>query len=374
MSNVYEKIGLKRVINAAGKMTALGVSTIHPKTADALVEAASAYVEIERLYEVAGKKMAQLINSPDACIVNSASAGLAMATAALICKDDVALAEVLPVHLPNITKREVILLKGQNVNYGAPVSTMIQLGGGIVVEVGFANKSTAMHVESAINQNTLAIYFIQSHHCVIKNMVTVDEVINIGKKFGVPVIVDAASESDLSLYIDKGADMAIYSGAKAICGPTSGLVACSNSDYARYLRNQYKGIGRAMKVGKESIMGLLKAVEVYLNGEIVTVVDRKELDDFALKLNGFKGLTCSISADAQGRPIYRVKVVVNQADFGISASELVSRLHKNDPMIAVRDHYANVGSVEIDPRGFNTKEEMWEIFEAINKIHGDVHG
>lgn len=364
MKTVYQKLGLPRVINGAGKMTALGVSTIHVETGEALLEAANAYVEIERLYEVAGKALANLVNAPDACIVNSASAGLGMCAAALITQGDEVLTETLPLRLDSIQRREVILLKGHSINYGGAVTTAIALGGAKIIEVGHSNKSTIEHVAAAINANTIALYYIKSHHCVQKNMVSLEAMIALGKKHNLPIIVDAAAESDLSRYLNLGADFVVYSGAKAICGPTSGFVACSNAQYADWLRLQFKGIGRSMKVGKESIMGLLKAVEVYLDGKIQTLVTLEELEAMIQSLNQVNGLHATLAKD-ESRPIYRVEFKINPKEYGISAQELVEALKKQDPAIYFRDHYANLGILEIDPRGLSGINELYEIEQAI---------
>ena len=47
MEIIYQKAGLRRVINASGRMTALGVSTIHDETGKTMVEAAQNYVVID---------------------------------------------------------------------------------------------------------------------------------------------------------------------------------------------------------------------------------------------------------------------------------------------------------------------------------------
>lgn len=367
--NIYEKLGMKRVINAAGKMTALGVSTILDETGSAVVEAAQSFVEIEELYAVAGKKLASLIGSADCCIVNSASAGIALSVSSLIAKDNVTLVESLTSQLHNIDKREVVLIKGQNVNYGAPIQTMLELGGAKVVEVGSANICKKEHIYNAVNENTLAIYYVKSHHCVQKNMVDLKDVISVGKEFNVPIVVDAAAESDLSKYINAGASMAIYSGAKAISGPTSGFVACSMQEYADNMRLQFKGIGRTMKIGKEGIIGLLKAVELYLDGQVKTLIDKELLISSSERLNLVKGLSSSVTKD-EGRPIYRLSIKVNEVEYGMSAKQLTLDLKTNNPAIYTRDHYANVGLVEIDPRGLNSNQELEEILSAIINMKG----
>lgn len=369
-NNLYESLGLRRVINASGKMTALGVSTVSDDVASSMVNAAQNFVEIEKLYAAAGAKVARMIECEDVCIVNSASAGLAMCVSSLICKDDLSMVEDPYSKLAQTRKRDVIMLKGQNVNYGAPVSTMVQLGLGVVKEVGYANKSTRYHIENAIDEQTLAILYVVSHHCVIKNMISVDEVIQLGKKHGIPVIVDAAAEENLSMYTKLGASMVVYSGAKAISGPTSGLVACSEKVLASNLRLQFKGIGRAMKVGKESIMGLLTAIENYPPDKNELEKNLLMLDHYINQLNQVPGIYSQLAQDRQGRDIKRIKIHVTSDQFGCDAIQLSQKLTEGNPAIYSRDHYANVGVLELDLRGLSNEEDLDLIVERIMKTGG----
>ena len=154
MENIYGKNGLQKVINASGRMTKLGVSTISKGVGETLVDAASNYILIDSLYEFAGKKIGGMIGCEDACVTSSASAGIALSVASLLCKDNLSMVHHLFDELPQISRREVVLLKGHNVDFGAPVAEMIQLGGGKVVEVGYANGSRLEDIEHAVNENT----------------------------------------------------------------------------------------------------------------------------------------------------------------------------------------------------------------------------
>ena len=60
----------------------------------------------------------------------------------------------------------------------------------------------------------------------------------------------------------KYSDLAIYSGSKAIEGPTSGIVG-GKRKYIEWLKVQLHCIGRSMKVGKETTFGLLQALDEY---------------------------------------------------------------------------------------------------------------
>lgn len=368
MKNIYTEQGLKGVINASGRMTKLGVSTISDEVAEVLVDAAQNYVVIDDLLEWAGKKVGKYVGCADACITSSASAGIALSVASLICKDNIQKVEHFFDTVRKDNKRQVILLTGHNIHYGAPVSTMLELGGAEIVEVGYSNRSTLGDIRNAVNENTLAIVFVKSHHCVQKNMVGIEEIIKLSNELGIPCIVDASAEEDLSGYIGMGADFVCYSGAKAIAGPTSGFVACSTEEYASNMRLQYSGIGRAMKVGKENIMGLVKAVEIYQTRPHSGIIGTEELKEFMGLVNSIEGLRCSIIQDEAGRQIYRAKVDFDESKFGMNAKQAVKALSSRNPSIYTRDHQANIGSLAIDPRPLNSMYELIEIVNALKQL------
>lgn len=368
MENIYGKNGLQKVINASGRMTKLGVSTISKGVGETLVDAASNYILIDSLYEFAGKKIGEMIGCEDACVTSSASAGIALSVASLICRDNLSMVHHFFDELPRISRREVVLLKGHNVDFGVPVAEMIQLGGGKVVEVGYANGSKPEDIEHAVNENTLAVLFVKSHHCVQKDMVDVEETVKLSNRLKVPCIIDAAAEEDLSRYMAMGADMVCYSGAKAIEGPTSGFVACRTTELAANMRLQYKGIGRAMKIGKEGTMGLLQAMKEYLGGEHRPVVTKEHLVPFIEKIDQIPGCDAVLVQDEAGREIYRAKITFHKETYGYSAKEMISRLQEGEFAVYTRDYQANIGSLAIDPRPLHSPEELEYICERISEI------
>lgn len=372
MDNIYTKKGLQGIVNASGRMTKLGVSTISESVSKVLVEAASNYVLIDDLYEYAGKEIANLIEAADACITSSASAGIALSIASLICKDNLQEIQHLFETMEKTKKREVILLKGHNVDFGAPIAEMIQLGGGKIVEVGYANGSKIQDIQSAVNENTLAILFVKSHHCVQKDMVEVEDVIKLANQMQIPCIVDAAAEENLKKYNKLGADFVCYSGAKAIEGPTSGFVVCKTSELAYNMRLQYKGIGRAMKIGKEGSMGLLQAVKEYVGGERKAIIVKEDLVHFVEEINHIPGCKASLIQDEAGRDIYRAKIYFEEAEFGCSAKEVVKCLKEGDTAIYTRDYQANLGSIAIDPRPLKGLEDLELIHTRIAGIRKEI--
>lgn len=220
--NIYQQLGLKKVINACGKMTILGVSSVAPEVMQATARAASAFVEIDALVEKTGELVSRYTGAEDSYITSCASAGIAIAVAAAITHGNRARVALMPDS--SGMANEVVMLRGHNVDYGAPVTSAIRLGGGRIVEVGSSNLAARWQLESAINEKTAALLYVKSHHCVQKGMLSIDDFVQVAQANHLPLIVDAAAEEDLRGWVASGADMVIYSGAKAFNAPTSGFI------------------------------------------------------------------------------------------------------------------------------------------------------
>lgn len=339
------KYGLKRVINASGRMSILGVSAPTDTVMDAMKQGGQNYVEIADLVDKAGDHIADILGSEAAVVVNSASSGIALSIAALVTQGNRRKSERL--HQEVISKNEIIMLKGHNVQYGAPVETMVYLGGGKLIEVGYANEGRATHVEEAISENTAAILYVKSHHTVQKNMISVEEAWEIAQKNNVPLIVDAAAEEDLQKYV-KYADLAIYSGSKAIEGPTSGIVG-GKRNYIEWLKVQLHCIGRSMKVGKETTFGLLQALNEYREKEDKSEQEKESLQAL-MSLKDMEGVNVTIVQDEAGRSIFRARIQIIPDQANTTAKEVVKELREGEIAVYTRDYGIRQGYFDIDPR------------------------
>lgn len=361
---VFKRFGLKEVINASGKMTALGGSTVSEEVAETLKEASQNYVNIDEKMAFTGRVIAEVTGAEDGCPTTGAAAGIAISTAAVIAGENLALIE----RIPNTDglKNEIIVQKGQQIHFGASIAQMISLGGGKVVEVGQANKVEEEHIEGAINEGTAALMYIKSHHTIQKGMQSIATMITIAKKHQIPLIIDAAAEEDFTKYIAMGADIVIYSGGKALEGPTSGFI-CGTEAFMKACRKQYQGIGRPMKIGKEGMAGLVVALRQYATKTAEVESQLSKMHKLCEDLKEVPGLTCSVKQDEAGREIYRANIEVDSEKAGMTAEALLHRLESGNPAIFLRHHYVNVGILSVDPRPlFEGQEEI--IAAQIKKI------
>ncbi|OTA15951.1 L-seryl-tRNA selenium transferase [Xenorhabdus vietnamensis] len=346
---LYEKYQLRQVINAAGRMTALGVSTPSDQVIEQITAGLKHYFEMDDLVDKTGDYIAKLLDVESAVIVSCASAGISQSVAAVIVRDDNdLLLNLHSSHKP--VPREIVLPKGHNVNFGAPIETMITLGGGKIIEAGFANECSAAQIADKITPYTAAILYIKSHHAVQKSMLTVADAARVAQAHNLPLIVDAAAEEDLTLYYHQGADLVIYSGAKAIEGPTSGLVI-GKQLYVEWVKKQRHGIGRAMKIGKEGILGLTLAIEKYLNGTKETGAEMVlRMLPFIENLNRITGISAKIVWDSAGRDIARAEITFDEHKIGKNTFDILAQLRQGNTAIYFREYKANEGKIEADIR------------------------
>ena len=347
-ADIRQRLGLRPIINVSGTMTALGASIIGQEAIAAMAEMAPAWVEIDDLQRRASGTIARLTGGEAGFVTACCAAGISMSVAGAITGTDLLAIERLPDDTggrPN----EVILQMGHNVNYGAPVDQSIRLAGGRVVHAGTVSAVQAHHVANAITDRTAAALYVVSHHTVQYGMLPLTEFAAICRARNVPVIVDAASEYDLRRFLDEGADIAIYSGHKFLSGPTSGIVA-GRKDLVRAAYLQNRGIGRAMKVGKETVAGVMAALEAWerRDAEGIRSRERTALALWLQALQSIPGIEARIVPDPTDNPLDRLEVRVGP-ESGFTAAGLAACLAAGDPPIIVRGHEAGRGHFYLDP-------------------------
>ncbi|MGO6697882.1 aminotransferase class V-fold PLP-dependent enzyme [Rhizobium ruizarguesonis] len=355
-TDIRPSLGLRPVINVSGTMTSLGASIVVPEAISAMASMLPHFVEINDLQRKASAVIARLTGGEAGFVTASCSAGISLAVAGAITGNNLLAIERLPDGVPE--KNEVLVQMGHVVSYGAPVDQAIRLAGGKVVLVGQATSTHRFHMENAITDKTAAAVYVVSHHVVDYGLLNLKEFVEIAHAKGVPVIVDAASEYDLRIFLEQGADIALYSGHKFLGGPTSGIVA-GRKELVRHAFLQNMGIGRGMKVGKESIFGVMAALEAWENRDHAGIRERETgyLNLWKRTLDGRPGLTALIEPDPTNNPLDRLRLIVDPEQAHITAWDLADALAKGSPPIIVRDHEVEHRYFYLDPCNLHPGEE-----------------
>jgi D-glucosaminate-6-phosphate ammonia-lyase len=350
------ELGLRRVINVSGTMTSLGASIVVPEAVEAMSRMLPEFVEITDLHRKASAVITEACGAEAGTVTASASAGISVAVAACMTGADLAHIERLP-DTTRLERDRVVIQAGHMVHYGAPVEQAIRLTGAQVVPVGTATYARPYHLEGAVESRTAAAVYVVSHHAVAYGQIPLAQFCRACRERGVPVVVDAASEYDLKGFLAAGADLAVYSAHKFLGGPTAGIVA-GRKDLVRAAFLQNAGIGRGMRVGKESIVGAMAALRAWSGRDhaAVRAMERSHLDLWLDRLGGLLGLRVAIVPDPTGNPLDRLKVEVVPGEAGTTAWALAAALAAGDPPVIVRDHEAEHGRFYLDPCNLHPSE------------------
>jgi len=260
VSKIYRDLGVEPIINAAGTMSAYSGNLMHPEVTDAMNEASRAFVIMKELHLAAGKRIAELVGAPAAHVCSSATAGIALTAAAAVTGTDLSRVRRLP-HVEGLPHK-IIVQKTQRMAY----DQAIELSGCRFVEID----PTPEALEAAIDEQTAGVWYVFGSGMTGPD-IPLPQVTEIAHRHGIPVLVDGASElppvSNLHRYLDEGADLAIFSGGKGLRGPQASGMIIGRPDLVEACRLNdcpNPAIGRSMKMGKEEIVGLVKAVEIYM--------------------------------------------------------------------------------------------------------------
>src|SRR3954468_20223904 len=261
--NPYEELGVPTVINCEGTMTMLGGSLPHPQLEAVMFMAGKHFVSIPDLEVAAGNRIAQMLKLPEgytALVTSGAAAAIQSGLAGILTGDN----ESLIKQLLDLTgmKSEVIIQKAHR----NPFDHQLRTTGVKLFEV-----ETHEQLRRAVSDRTAMMHF--SNFANAAGQIKVDEWPKLAKQFNVPCMNDAAADtppvSHLWDYTNMGYDLITFSGGKAMRGPQCAGMLIGREDLVHYalLNNSPNEdtLGRSQKVGKEEIVGMLKALEIYLN-------------------------------------------------------------------------------------------------------------
>ncbi len=339
--SVYDELGVKRIINAWGTMTSLGGSLMLPEVVEAMNEAATAFVDMDELQRQAGKIIAQKTGAEAAYITSGAAAALVLAVAACMTgKDPEKMAQI-----PYIRgfKNKVVMPLVQD----TPFSRNFAIPCAELIKVGTENGYSPSDIEQALTDNTVAIgfvFFTSKQGCDIEAL---KDIVKIGKKHNVPVIVDAAAEvppiSNFHDIVVTGADLVVFSGGKDIRGPNDSGFIMGRADLIEAVAahgSPHNYIGRPMKVSKEQIVGLVVALQHYTPEAVKTRQRKwekmaqyfvKELSSENIKAVSIVPNPTKHEYSAQGWP--QTRLTFDETKLGITAAEVNNQLRMGNPPI-----------------------------------------
>lgn len=262
--DLFEKLGIKKYINAHDTYTIYGGSRMAPETARAMAQISRHFVDMEELQICLGEKIADMTKNEAAYITNGASGGLLLAACVCMARGNPFYYSLLPD--ASQMKNEIIVMRAQRNAY----DKAIEASGARVVEIGDGDETLEYELEGRINEKTAAVFYFASS-LYQRGSLDLKRTIEIAHRRGVPVVVDAAAQlppvENLWHFTQLGADIAVFSGGKTLCGPQdSGLLLGKKEllwDCRRFGAPSH-GICRSSKTSRESMVGLYAALEAYI--------------------------------------------------------------------------------------------------------------
>src|SRR6202522_933463 len=332
--NPYEELGVTTVINCEGTMTMLGGSLPHPELEAVMTMAGRHFVSIPELEVAAGNRIAQMLKLPEgytALVTSGAAAAIQSGLAGILTGGN----EALIRQLPDLTgmKSEVIIQKSHRNPFDHQLrSTGIKL---VVIE-------TAEELRTAVNERTAMMHFANFANAA--GQIKVDEWVRLAKQYNVPCMNDAAADtppvSHLWDYTNMGYDLVTFSGGKAIRGPQCAGMLIGRKDLVAYalLNNSphEDTLGRSQKVGKEEIIGMVKALEIYLNEDHDALAKQwqNRLEGISKELSKIPGVSTSFFTPDIANHVPHMQIAWD-SKISVTPQQISKLLRNSKPAIAI---------------------------------------
>src|SRR5882762_1870563 len=331
----YEELGVTTVINCQGTMTMLGGSLPHPELESVMTLAGRHFVSIPDLEVAAGKRITEMMKLPEgysALVTSGAAAAIQSGLAGILTGDN----EALIRQLPDITgmKSEVIIQK----SHRNPFDHQLRSTGVKLVEI-----ETREQLRRAVNDRTAMMHFTNFANAA--GEIKVDEWVKLAKQYNVPCMNDAAADtppvSHLWDYANLGYDLVTFSGGKAIRGPQCAGLLIGRKDLVGYalLNNSphEDTLGRSQKVGKEEIVGMVKALELFLNEDHDALAKEWQgrLESISRQITKVPGVTTSFFTPDIANHVPHMQIIWDPARIALTPHQVAQALRGSKPSIAM---------------------------------------
>ena len=360
---IYERLGVKPIINAVGTWTNYSGSTMEPEVVQAMVEASRVMIRMQELNERAGELIAKYTHAEAGLVTAGATDAMLLQAAACIAGKDPAKIKRLPD--AEGVKNEISI----NWNHNVAFEHAWRAAGAKLVWVGSstsgARNGESWQIEAAINDRSVALAFIATRACP-DSFESLDKMVRIARRHSLPMIVDAAAMlppvENLWRFIDHGADMVAFSGGKAIRGPQSTGILCGRRDLIEAAALNHSpnsiAIGRVAKVCKEEIVGLMVALERYIKRDHAADQRRwrEQCNTIATAIVDIRGVKTAVLQDDWTRPVPELGIHLTSNWAGSSPDEIIDTMAKSNPPIIIGKSRWRGEQLFVNPHGLAEDE------------------
>ena len=327
----YQKLGVAKIINAAGTYTALTAATMPPSVVGAVAHAAKHPVRLAELHTAAGEYLARKLRCEAAMVTAGAASALTLGTAACMSVANRAAPHNIPTDLAGL-KTEVIVQKAHRYDYD---HAMRNCG------IRFVEVETIEQYEAAFNDRTVMTHFFNAAEA---GQIGREDWIRVAHRHNVPCFNDAAADvppiSNLWNYTAMGFDLVAFSGGKGMRGPqNAGLLLGRKDLIAAAVQNnspRSDTVGRGMKVAKEQIVGMVAAVDWFLSQTDAGMEAefRKRAERIAAQLKSIPTIESKVTIpDVAANVVPHLLLRYDQRRVKISPVDVAAELRRGTPSI-----------------------------------------
>jgi L-seryl-tRNA(Ser) seleniumtransferase len=326
----YDKLGVTKIINAAGTYTILTASTMPPSVQAAVARAAKHPVRLIQLQKAAGEYLAGKLHCEAAMVTAGAASALTLGTAACMTVANQSASHAIPTDMAGL-KNEVIVQKAHRYGYDHALRNC---------GIRFVEVETPAEYDSAFTGQTVMAHFFNAAEA---GQIGREEWIRVAHKHGVPCFNDAAADvppiSNLWNYTRMGFDLVTFSGGKGIRGPqNAGLLLGRKDLIAAAVANNSPFddcVGRGMKVAKEQIVGMVAAVDWFLgqSEDAMQAEFRQRADRIVAHLKDIPTLQCRIVVPPVANQVPHLLITYDQQRVKIAPRAVAMELRHGTPSI-----------------------------------------
>ena len=339
----FKELGVRTFINAAGTYTSMTGSLMPKKVVDAISYGSTQYVDLDELQDKVGERIAELLDCEYATVTSGCFGAMSIAMAGLMTGMD----QKKVVQLPNTDgmPNQVIIQKSHDIGYK---QALTNVGAEIVVI------ETADQLERAISRKTALLWFLNANTHL--GQIKWQQWVDLGKKHQIPTLNDCAADvppvENLFRFQKMGFDLITFSGGKGLRGPQSAGLLFGKKKYidAARLHTPPRGqtIGRGMKVNKEEILGMLVALEEYLQTDHQQQWDlwEQQIELIKKSADSVLGVSTQYHVPPHANHVPSLKISWDQSKVNISPNHFRQELKKGHPSIETvgNDDYLGITS------------------------------
>jgi L-seryl-tRNA(Ser) seleniumtransferase len=364
----YQKLGVTPLINAAGTYTVLSASTMPDEVQAAVALAAKQPVNLNELHDAAGAYLAKRLRCEAALVTSGAAAALVVGTAACVTTgNDTAILNI-PTDMAGL-KNEVIVQKTHRYGYDHAIRNC---------GVRFVEVETLEQYEQAFSDRTVMTHFFNAGEGKISR----EDWVRVAHSHNVPCFNDAAADvppiSNLWNYTQMGFDLVTFSGGKGLRGPQCTGLLLGRKDLIDAARKNNSPnsntVGRGLKVAKEEIVGLVAAIDWFLEQDDAAMEAeyRKRAELIAKELTKVPTVKTQVFIpEVAANHVPHLLITYDQSRVKITGSEVMQKMREGKPRIELNPSTGGAPASAGLPGGPNTiVVGVWMLHPGEDQIVG----